>query len=155
MISINIKTDDGLINGTTCILKKIQFLETNKNNIPSILWVNFYDDTIGKQWRLRYSKFYGEDIHDSWTPIFSVDRHFSVTDVRVIRTQFPLKPAAATTIHSGQGCTFDQICVDMDLSDSEGYSQNKNLVRLFLHAHYVAASQVTSLNGLQIQISSV
>ena len=49
MISINIKTDDGLINGATCILKKIKFLEKNKDNIPSILWVNFDDGTIGKQ----------------------------------------------------------------------------------------------------------
>ena len=39
----------------------------------------------------------------------------------------------------------------MDLSDSKGLSQNRNLVRLFLlHAHYVAASRVTSLQGLQI-----
>ena len=127
MISINIKRDDGLINGVTCILKKIQFLEKNKNNIPSILWVNFDDGTIGKQWRQRYLKFYAEDIPSSWTPIFAVDRHFSVTDARVTRTQFPLKPAAVTTIHSGQGCTFDQICVEIDLSDSEGYSQNNNL----------------------------
>ena len=81
----------------------------------------------------------------------TVDKHFSVTDARVIRTQFPLKPAAATTIYSGQGCTFNQICVDMDLSDSEGYTQNNNLAQLFLqHAHYVTASRVTSLNGLQI-----
>ena len=39
----------------------------------------------------------------------------------------------------------------MDLSDSKGLSQNRNLARLFLqHAHYVAASRVTSLQGLQI-----
>ena len=55
IISINIKTDDGLINGATCILKKMQFLERKENNIPSILWVHFDDDTIGKQWRQRYS----------------------------------------------------------------------------------------------------
>ena len=62
-----------------------------------------------------------------------------------------MKPAAGNTIHSGQGCTFDHICVDMDISDSEGFSENEHLGRLFLqHAHYVAASRVTLLEGLQI-----
>ena len=37
------------------------------------------------------------------------------------------------------------------ISDSEGFSKNEHLARLFLqHAHYVAASRVTSLEGLQI-----
>ena len=68
----------------------------------------------------------------NWIPIFAVDRHFPVTHARVDRTQFPLKPAAGTTIHSHEGCTSDQICVDMNLSDSEGFSKNENLARLFL-----------------------
>ena len=33
--SVNIKTDDRLINGATCILKKIQFIQRS-NDIPSI-----------------------------------------------------------------------------------------------------------------------
>ena len=148
--SVNIKTEDGLINGATCVLKKIQFLKRN-NNIPSILWVLFDDKTIGRQWRVRYCNLYTEDIQQSWTPIFAVDRHFKMRNAQVIRTQFPLKRAAGSTIHSGQGCTFDHICVDMDISDSEGFSENEHLARLFLqHAHYVAASRVTSLEGLQI-----
>ena len=150
-ISVNIKTDNGLINGATCTLKKIHFLQRNDNNIPSILWVSFDDETIGQQWKQRYSNLYTEDVHQSWTPIFAVDRHFPVTNAQIMRIQFPLKPAAATTIHTGQGCTFHQICINMDLSYSKGLSQNKNLARLFLqHAHYVAASRVTSLQGLQI-----
>ena len=36
--SVNIKTDDGLINGAPCILKKIKFIQRD-NDIPSILWV--------------------------------------------------------------------------------------------------------------------
>ena len=150
-ISVNIKTDDGLINGATCILKKIHFLQTNDNNIPSILWVSFDDEAIGQQWRHRYSNLYTEDVHQCWTPIFAVDRQFSVTNAKIMGTQFPLKPAPETTIHSSKGCTFHQICINMDLSDSKGLSQNKNLARLFLqHAHYVAASRVTSLQGLKI-----
>ena len=62
-----------------------------------------------------------------------------------------MKPEAGSTIHSGQGCTFDHICVDMDISNSKGFSENEHLARLFLqHVHYVAASRVKSLEGLQI-----
>ena len=43
--SVSIKTDDGLINGAPCILKKIQFIQRD-NDIPSILWVLFDDKTI-------------------------------------------------------------------------------------------------------------
>ena len=39
----------------------------------------------------------------------------------------------------------------MELSDSPGLTKNQNLVKLFLqHAHYVATSRVTTLEGLQI-----
>ena len=129
--SVNIKTDDGLINGAPCILKKIQFIQRN-NDIPSILWVLFDGKMIGRQWRVRYWNLYTEDINQNWTPIFAVDRHFKTRNARVIRCQFPLKPAAGSTIHSGQGCTFDHICVDMDITDSEGFSENEHLARLFL-----------------------
>ena len=78
--SVNIKTDDGLINGATCVLKKIDFFLRNDNNIPSILWVSFVDETIGQQWRQRYFNLYREDVHKSWTPIFAVDRYFPVTN---------------------------------------------------------------------------
>ena len=36
-ITVNIKTDDGLINGATCVLKKIQYLEQSTKQMPSIL----------------------------------------------------------------------------------------------------------------------
>ena len=39
----------------------------------------------------------------------------------------------------------------MDLSNSPGLTRNQNLAKLFLqHVHYVAASRVTTLEGLQI-----
>ena len=39
----------------------------------------------------------------------------------------------------------------MDLPDSSGFSKNQNLAKSFLqHAHYVAVSRVTTLEGLQI-----
>ena len=76
---------------------------------------------------------------------------FAVLNGKVARTQFPLKPADASTIHAVQGSTFKQVCIDMDISDSAGFQKYPNLAKLCLqHAHYVAASYVISLEGLQI-----
>ena len=41
ILTMNLKTDDGLINGTLCILKCIQYLRTEFPNKLSILWVLF------------------------------------------------------------------------------------------------------------------
>ena len=48
--SVNIKSDHGLINGATCILKKIHYFQGNCSKHPDILWVLFDDKTIGKLW---------------------------------------------------------------------------------------------------------
>ena len=50
-------------------------------------------------------------------------------------TQFPLKAASGTTIHGAQGCTFNKICVDVDLSDSLGLSKKQNLAKSFYSMH--------------------
>ena len=149
IVSVNINTQDGLINGAPCVLKKIHHI--TKSEIPSVLWVFFEDKDIGTFWRQRYNKFYNNSIDKTWTPIFAVDRQFKVRNGTVMRTQFPLKLASGTTIHKGQGSTFSKICLDMDISDSEGLAKNTNLAKIFLqHAHYVAASRVTTPEGLQI-----
>ena len=96
--SVNIKTDDGLINGATCILKKIHYFKSNASKCPDILWVLFDDETIGKLWRQKYSAYHNEGIGKTWTPIFGVTRHFAVSNGKVMQTQFPLKPAFGTTI---------------------------------------------------------
>ena len=58
-------------------------------------------------------------------------------------TQFPLKPAAASTIHGYQSNTFTKICTDMDISDLLGWLKMLTLFKLFLkHTYYVAASHV-------------
>ena len=82
-ITVNIKTDDGLINGATCVLKKIQYLEQSTKQMPSILWVYFEDVKIGQQWRYRYKRFYSLEIDKTWTPIFAIDCHFAVLNGKV------------------------------------------------------------------------
>ena len=140
-INVNIKTDDGLINVATCVLKKIQYLEQSTKQIPSILWVYFEDMKIGQQWRYRYKGFYNLEIDKTWTPIFAIDCHFAVLNGKVTQKQFPLRPAGASTIHAGQGSTFQQICLDIDISDSQGFQKHQTLAKIYLqHAHYVVAS---------------
>ncbi|KAJ8050620.1 ATP-dependent DNA helicase PIF1 [Holothuria leucospilota] len=56
-----------------------------------------------------------------------------------LRKQFPLRPAAAKTIHRSQGDTLTKAVVDFSA---------KNLP---YHMHYVALSRVTSLSGLYIR----
>lgn len=151
LLTVNLKTDDGLINGASCTLKHIQYLRPDFPDKPSILWVEFHDKDIGKQWRLRHRKMYSSGINSDWTPIWATTRNFSYRNIFISRKQFPMKPAAATTIHSSQGSTFKEICIDMDLSAAPGFEKAPAFAKRHLrHAHYVATSRVTSLEGLQI-----
>ena len=62
VVSLSIKTDDGLINGTTCTVKSFQYLTSSWNGIPSIIWLQSNNKSIGIQWRQRYKKLYNMDI---------------------------------------------------------------------------------------------
>ena len=77
-ITVNIKTDDGLLNGATCVLKRYNIWNKVQKQMPSILWVYFEDMKIGQQWRYRYKRFYNLEIDKTWTPIFAIDCHFAV-----------------------------------------------------------------------------
>ena len=78
-----------------------------------------------------------------------MNHFFAILNGKVARTQFPLRPAGASTILAGQGSTFKQECIDMDISDSAGFQKYPNLSKLYLqHAHYIAASHVSNLTFL-------
>ena len=150
-ISCNLFTEDGLINGATCTLKYIQKMTNTSEALPKILWVQFSDNDIGRKTRHQFQHLKGPDIIETWTPIFAITRETPVLNGRVTRRQFPLKPAVATTIHACQGSTYDKICIDVDTSSSKHYQKYPMKAKPFLrHAHYVAASRVKSLEGLQI-----
>ena len=75
---------------------------------------------------------------DSIKPIttqFAVGRNQTA---QVVRKQFPLRPAAAKTIHRSQGDTEQKIVV------------NFNTRRSIPHIHYVGLSRVTAIEGLFI-----
>ena len=84
---------------------------------------------------------YVQGIEPTWTPIKPVTTQFGVgrnRTIQVIRKQFPLRPAAAKTIHRSQGDTETRIVVDFDTR------------RAIPRIHYVGLSRVTTIEGLYI-----
>ena len=77
ILTMNLKTDDGIINGTSCILKYIQYPRPGFPNKPSILWVLFDSENIGKQWCHHNKSMYTSVIKKEWTPIWATTHNFS------------------------------------------------------------------------------
>ena len=113
-ISVNVNVEDGLANGARGKVKFIEY-KIEGSNHPSIIWMKFDDPRIGKATREKYFQrgFYNSNIQRDWNPIFEVERTFLYKYKMYQRIQFPLRPAAAKTIHKGQGITEDKAVVDL------------------------------------------
>lgn len=84
---------------------------------------------------------YVRGIEPTWTPIKPITTQFAIgrtRTVQVVRKQFPLRPAAAKTIHRSQGDTETKIVVNFDTR------------RSIPHIHYVGLSRETTIDGLYI-----
>ena len=140
-ITVNVNVEDGLTNGSTCVVKFIEY-KMESTDRPSIIWVLFQDSQIGQSTREKFSNrgLYSTKMDRAWTPIFDIERTFIYNFKTYRRIQFPLKPSAGKTIHKAQGSTVDEIVVDL--------SQTK--VRKQPHIHYVALSRVRKLENLYI-----
>ena len=104
-IAVNI-TDDGMTNGASNVIRKIQLHDRNRPT--GIIWVQFDHTDVGKKTRQDNRRLYAEGIECTWTPIKPVTAQFAFGKIRtakVVRKQFPLRPAAAKTIHRSQGDT--------------------------------------------------
>ncbi len=133
------RTDDGLTNGASNVIKLIQLNDQSK---PSgLIWVQFDYENVGKKTQQENRNLYVRGIESAWTPVKPVTTQFAVgrtKSAQVVRKQFPLRPASAKTVHRSQGDTQSQIVV------------NLNTNRAIPHIHYVALSRVTTLEGLHI-----
>jgi hypothetical protein len=133
---LNVRTYDGLTNGAGNVIKLVHLHQANR---PSgVVWVEFDHEDIGKKTRHKTRHLY---VKHSWTPIKPVTAQFAVgrsKAARIVRKQFPLRLAAAKTVHKSQGSTVSEIVVNLDTR------------RAFPHIHYVALSRVTSIDGLYI-----
>ena len=135
-LTTNVSVVDGMTNGAECIIKKVDYRVPGSTR-PSIIWVLFQEEHIGKDYRKEYSHLYNQSIDRHWIPILEVTRQFRRHQMQVLRRQFPLRPSAAKTIHRCQGDTLDEAVVDLPSSKRE-------------HMHYVALSRLRSISGLHI-----
>ena len=140
----NIDVEDGLINGSQCIIKYIQTTTKDTSTFPYIVWVQFENESIGTNHRKKYTYLYSNNTNRNWTPITKIKRTFLVKDHWIHRLQFPLRQAAARSIHVSQSSTYPEIYVDLNTETSPP--------KIFWeHMHYVAFSRVTSMSGLYIE----
>ena len=141
----NINVNDGIINGAECCIKYIETKQDeNKKVIPTIIWVQFENEKIGKDHRQKNSYLYqNKQINHKWTPITKIHRSFLVKNIWIHRIQFPLCQAAARTIHVSQSSTYNKIYVDLR-------TFSKPPKTWWEHMHYVAFSRVTKYEGLYI-----
>ena len=100
-IAINVKTDDGLTNGASNIIKLVQLHQPDK--LSGIIWVQFDQQDVGRKTRHKNRQLYRQsNIERTWTPIKPVTTQFAVgrnMSAQIVRKQFPLRPAAAKTVH--------------------------------------------------------
>ena len=138
-IVANIRLDDGLTNGAGNVVKHVELY--NAPQPEGIVWVKFDHDHVGRKTRNENSQLYTCNIDATWTPIMPITSEFWIgksSSSKIVRKQFPLRLAAAKTIHRAQGDTERQIVVDLQTT------------RKVPHIHYVALSRVTTLEGLFI-----
>ena len=143
-LTINVDTQDGLTNGASCTIMKIE-LPSKKCQPGGPVWVQFEHPDVGIQLRARYKHLYKPGINPNWTPIMPVSRQFAAGhkgQVQVQRFQYPLRPAKAKSIHRAQGSTTDEVVVDLSVSEKQRGPIH--------HMHYVALSRVKTIDGLYI-----
>ncbi|XP_050313018.1 uncharacterized protein LOC126748056 isoform X30 [Anthonomus grandis grandis] len=138
MISMNVDTSDGIVNGATGILRQIDY---DQNKVPYRVWMEFFDSKSGQECRKR-----NESLRKSmgvlytWTPIERAARAVKIqkgSNVHVERLQFPLVISEGITIHKSQGATYKQVAVHVGN-------------RMTRTSTYVACSRATKLSGLYI-----
>ena len=140
----NIDVEDSLINGAQCIIKFIETTTEDETSYPYILWAEFQTPEIGTNYSKKYSYLYTNNRNRNWTPIICIKRTFLVKDHWIHRLQFPLRQAAACSIHVSQSSTYPEIYVNLN-----SFSTPPKV--FWEHMHYVAFSRVTSISGLYIE----
>ena len=109
IVSCNLSTVDGLINGAVCTIKHIDYRNSKNGIIPSILWVQFEDVN-------RLDNFTIKNTNTIMVMEFLIHGHpylhsteKQLYNCRAIRAQFPLIPTAAVTIHKCREAHFKML----------------------------------------------
>ncbi|KAK8771475.1 hypothetical protein V5799_025280 [Amblyomma americanum] len=138
MLLKNIDITDGLVNG---IAGKLKLIEYDAKGEPCRVWLRC-PPGVGILAKAKLAQRGYRRNMNAWIPIDLMSMQFQLKGkllkhMSVKRTQFPLVPASAMTIHKSQGGTFDAVVYE--------YAANhpQKLV-------YVALSRATSLEGLYL-----
>ncbi|KAK8772607.1 hypothetical protein V5799_024150 [Amblyomma americanum] len=138
MLLKNIDITDGLVNG---MVGKLKLIEYDAQGEPCRVWLRC-PPGVGILAKAKLAQRGYRRNMNAWIPIDLMSMQFQLKGkllkhMSVKRTQFPLVPASAMTIHKSQGGTFDAVVYE--------YAANhpQKLV-------YVALSRATSLEGLYL-----
>ena len=132
MLTRNLWTSKGLVNGAQGVVKKIWFDQGSnaRSHLPAVIFVKFdgYSGPETPAW---------EGIDPSWVPIVpAVARWETKAGKALTRTQYPLMLAWGITIHKSQGLTLEKVVVELGDKDfAAGLT-------------FVAISRVKTLKGL-------
>lgn len=133
MLIRNIYTDEGLVNGAQGTVEGIQWGDDHET-MPQGIYVKFDNPAIGRSLKNPPDHEYSESI--LIRPITA--SFFGKFNVHWSRTQIPLTPCWATTVHKVQGITLSHAVVDIGPKVfTPGMS-------------YVALSRVQNIQGLAI-----
>ena len=141
-VSQNIAVRDGLTNGAAGTVKKLPEITDNTDSLTAagVVWVLFDEQGVGEKMRSNRKRLYNPQINKAWTPIEPQMKRIQIsrrTEITATRTQFPLRIAAAKTIHRSQGQTLNAVVTDFTAAFGH-------------HMHYVALSRVTNPEKLYI-----
>lgn len=144
IISRNVKTSDGIVNGAGCILKRIDYGRRQDGaRKPLRVWVDFGRESCGVELRAsQVSIRRNLSIAQAWTMIEPVsDYVYRNTNgrLKVRRKQFPLLSAESVTVHKSQGQTYGSVTV------IDGVASGSRLDRQLM---YVACSKSHRIFGI-------
>ena len=130
MLTRNIDTNDGLVNGA---FGTITAIDLDSSNCVKAVYVKFDNEKVGRKHMQKTSTI--DPQKKSSVKIEPVDD--SLRGKKATRRQLPLKLGYSATIHKTQGMTANEIVVSMNDIFQPGMA-------------YVALSRATSLKGLHI-----
>ncbi|XP_062618787.1 uncharacterized protein LOC134280394 [Saccostrea cucullata] len=130
MLTRNIDTEDGLVNGAFGTITAID--QPQENNVRAV-YVKFDNNTIGRKAKSKAVS----DIPGSEGAVRITLFEDSLAGKNAVRRQFPLKLGWAATIHKVQGMTSNRVIVSLNRVFQPGMA-------------YVALSRATALEGLRI-----